>query len=455
MLRRRLLTAIVAVPAMLFTLSASETNAQTGANAPTKWVTSWAASAHGPYPIGNPSAQPEQKFAFPAPESGAQDQTFRMVLKPDLWGGKARLRFTNVYGKQPLVLDTAYIGLQESAGNLVKGTNRPVTFGGGKTNATIAPGQMMWSDPVDLKFVKSAEALAGRKLAVSFHVAGPSGPMTWHAKALQTSYVSPPKSGVHSKDESDAKFPYTTASWFFLDALDVMAPANTAVIVCFGDSITDGTASTMNGDDRWPDVLSHRLHAIYGNRIAVVNAGIGGNRVVGPADYNEKPIPGGPGSLDRLERDVMSLSGVTTVIWMEGINDYGAAGTSVDAVTSGFREGVQRMKAKGLKVIGATLTSALHATNNTHGTDEVDQKRRATNEFIRNSGTFDGVADFDAATLDAQTGEIKPEFQPNSTTGGPGDKLHPNRAGYQAMANSIDLNMLRPPLVAKKMAGVK
>jgi lysophospholipase L1-like esterase len=455
MLRRRLLSAIIAAPALLVLLPITEIRAQTGAPAPSKWVTSWAASAHGPYPIGNPSAQPEQKFAFPAPESGAQDQTFRMVLKPDLWGNKVRLRFTNVYGKQPLVLDTAYIGLQESAGNLAKGTNRPVTFGGGKTSATIGPGQMMWSDSVDLKFVKSAEALAGRKLAVSFHVAGPSGPMTWHAKALQTSYVSPPKSGVHSKDESDAAFPYTTASWFFIDALDVMAPANTAVIVCFGDSITDGTASTMNGDDRWPDVLSHRLHAIYGNRVAVVNAGIGGNRVVGPADYNEKPIPGGPGSLDRLERDVLSLSGVTSVIWMEGINDYGAAGTSVDAVTGGFREGVQRMKAKGLKVIGATLTSALHATNNTHGTDEVDQKRKATNEFIRNSRTFDGVADFDAATSDAQTGEIKPEFQPNSTTGGAGDKLHPNRAGYAAMANSIDLNMLRPPLVAKKMAQVK
>src|SRR5262249_3829668 len=159
----------------------------------------------------------------------------------------ARLRFSNVYGKQPLALDTVYVGLQESAGNLVKDSNRPLTFGG-KTSTTIAPGQMIWSDAVDLKFVKSASAMAGRKLAVSFHVQGPSGPMTWHAKALQTSYVSPPKSGVHSTEENDAAFPFTTASWFFLDALDVMAPANTAVVVFFGDSITDGTASTMNGD---------------------------------------------------------------------------------------------------------------------------------------------------------------------------------------------------------------
>ena len=110
--------------------------------------------------------------------------------------------------------------------------------------------------------------------------------MTWHAKALQTSYVSPPGAGAHGEDEAEAAFPFSTASWFFLDALDVMAPAGTPVVVAFGDSITDGTASTMNGDDRWPDVLARRLFARYGNRVAVVNAGIGGNQVAGPAEYS-------------------------------------------------------------------------------------------------------------------------------------------------------------------------
>jgi lysophospholipase L1-like esterase len=311
----------------------------------------------------------------------------------------------------------------------------------------------MWSDRIDLKFSRAASNLDGRKLAVSFHVAGPSGPMTWHAKALQTSYVTAPKSGVHSRDESDAAFPYSTASWFFLDALDVMAPAGTAVVVCFGDSITDGTASTMNGDDRWPDVLAQRLRAKYARRMAVVNEGIGGNRVVGPADYNQQPIPGGPGALDRLERDVLSLSGVTTVIWMEGINDYGAAGTSVEAVIAGYRDGIQRMRAKGIKVIGATLTSGLNSTIQTHGTQEVNAKRKETNEFIRRSGAFDAVVDFDAATIDSATGEIKPGMQPNGTIGGAaGDKLHPNRAGYAAMANSIDLSLLAPRRAAKKLA---
>ena len=240
-----------------------------------KWVVSWTASAHGPYPVGNPSAQPDQKFAFPTPEAGARDQTFRLVLRPDIWGKQLRLRLTNVFGTRPVNFDGVFAGLQLGSAVLVKGTNRPVTFGG-KDRITLAPGAMAWSDPVSLPFVRNADELTGRKLAVSFHVDGESGPMTWHAKAMQTSYVSAPGSGSLGKAEDEAAFPNSTASWFFLDAVEMMAPASSFAIVAFGDSITDGTASTMNGDDRWPDVLSRRLHALYGNRVAVVNAGIGG-----------------------------------------------------------------------------------------------------------------------------------------------------------------------------------
>ncbi len=420
-----------------------------------KWITAWAASAHGPYPIGNPSAQPEQKFIFPEPASGANDQTFRMVVRPAIWGARMRLRFSNVFGNSPLVLDSVYVGLQSYAGNVVKGTHRAVAFAG-KPGVSIPAGALLWSDPLDLGFASPSaiSLLEGRKLAVSFHVEGPSGPMTWHAKALQTSYVSAPHSGVRSAEESDTAFPYTTASWFFLDAVDVMAPAATEVVVCFGDSITDGTASTMNGDDRWPDVLAQRLRAKYGEQVVVVNAGIGGNRVVGPANYNQQPIPGGPGALDRLQRDVLDLSGVTTVIWLEGINDYGAAGTGVDAVTGAYREGVQRLHARNIKVIGATLTSGLNSTIKTHGTEEVDTKRKATNDFIRSAGIFDAVIDFDAATIDSASGEIRVEMQPNSTTGGAtGDKLHPNRAGYAAMASAIDLSVLAPRRKLSETAG--
>jgi lysophospholipase L1-like esterase len=267
--------------------------------------------------------------------------------------------------------------------------------------------------------------------------------MTWHAKALATSYLSAPGSGDFTREDADTHLSYTATSWFFLDAVDASLP-ETTLVVCLGDSITDGTASTLNGDDRWPDVLSARLHAAHGSRVAVVNAGIGGNQVTGPADYATHPTSGGPGALDRLSRDVLSLSGATSVIWMEGINDLGTAGNSVEAVTAAFREGVARMKAKGLRVIGGTLPSALNATNGTHGTKDVDTKRRAINDFIRTSHVFDGVVDFDAATIDPRTGELRAEFQPNSTIGGAGDKLHPNRAGYAAMGQAVDLALIVP-----------
>ena len=244
--------------------------------------------------------------------------------------------------------------------------------------------------------------------------------------------------------ENEAAFPFTTTSWFFLDAIDMRAPADTQVIVALGDSITDGTASTLNGDDRWPNALARRIHAAYGDKVAVVNAGIGGNQVAGPAEYSAaKPFAGGPAARQRLERDVLSLSGVSTVIWLEGINDFGTAtNAAVETVTSAMQDTVAKLKARGVRVIGATVVSALGATNAAHGSAEEDRKRKELNEWIRNSGTFDGVVDFDKATVDPATGQLKPEFVPESTAGGPGDKLHPNRAGYLAMAMSIDLKLL-------------
>src|SRR5713101_451530 len=328
-----------------------------------QWVASWTASAHGPYPIGNPTAQPELKFAFPSAQQGARNQTFRLIVKPDVWGQQTRIRLSNAFGTQPVTFNDAFVGLQESGSAVVKGTNQPVLFAGLK-GVTVAPGQSVVSDAVALPFVKSPPdpLLKGRKLAVSFHVTGESGPMTWHAKALQTSYVTPPGSGPKGQNEGESAFPYSTTSWYFLDEVDMNLATRADVIVAFGDSITDGTGTTINGDDRWPDVLSRRLHAAYGDDFVVVNEGIGGNQVVGPTEYTPaKPMAGGPSALSRLDRDVVSLPGVSAVI------------------------------------------------------------------------------DFDKATLDPATGEVKVEYQPNSSIGGPGDKLHPNRAGYAAMGNAIDL----------------
>jgi len=408
------------------------------------WVAAWTASAQGPYPVGNPTAQPELKFAFPDAARGAVDQSFRLIVRPDIWGQQARIRLSNAFGTQPVTFDGVFVGLQNSGSAVLRGTRRPVTFAG-KEVITIPPGKDVLSDAVSLPFVKNPAdpMLTGRRLAVSFHVVGESGPMTWHAKALTTSYISAPSAGSQGGDDGESAFPMSTASWYFLDEVQMTAPPATRVIVAFGDSITDGTASTLNGDDRWPDVFARRLHAAVGNRYAVVNEGIGGNEVVGPPDYAAKPTPGGPSALERLQRDVISLPGVSTVIWLEGINDFGARSATAQAVSDGVREGVKRLRAAipGVRIYMATLTGALNSTP-THGTAEVEAKRQEYNQFIRNAGIFDGVIDFDVVTLDPATGELKAAYQPNSTIGGPGDKLHPNRAGYAAMGRAVDIPMI-------------
>ena len=408
-----------------------------------RWVAAWAASAHGPYPAGNPVAQPVLDFAFESAERGAVDQTFRLLVRPSIWGPQVRVRLANTYGTQAVTFDDVFVGLQETGGNVARGSNTRVRFGG-KESLSVPPGESRVSDAVALPFAGRTPlpALSGRKLAVSFHVAGNSGPMTWHAKAVQTSYLSPPRSGSHGADETDAAFTFTSTSWYFLDVVEMSAPDTTQAIACFGDSITDGTGSTLNGDDRWPDVLDARLRRASPSRFSVVNAGIGGNRITGPPRYEPAaPFAGGPAALDRLERDVLTLSGLATIIWLEGINDL-SSGSTADAVISGIREGVRRIRARGgIRILMGTITSALGATS-AAGTPDVEARRQAVNAFIRTSGIFDGVVDFDAATRDAATGGLRREFQPNSSVGGPGDALHPNRAGYLAMGNAVELPVL-------------
>ena len=174
------------IMALMIAISAFSSAAQS----PQKWVTSWAGSVQGPCPIGNPSVQPDLRFALPSPETGARDQSFRLIVRPDLWGRQVRLRFSNALGTRPVTFEGIFVGLQRTAAALVPGSNQPVSFAG-EGATTVAPGSSVWSDPVPLPFVHdpAAAELLGRKLAVSFHVVGESGPMTWHAKALTTSYI--------------------------------------------------------------------------------------------------------------------------------------------------------------------------------------------------------------------------------------------------------------------------
>jgi lysophospholipase L1-like esterase len=436
------------IASLLLLIAAAIAGSIDAAQKPDKWGVSWVGSVQGPYPAGNASAQPDLKLALPSPDVGARDQSFRLIVKPEIWGPEARLRFSNAFGTRPVTFDGVFLGLSLASSALVKDTNRSVTFGG-KSDVTIPAGESAWSDAIALPFVSQTadSQLAGRKLAVSFHIAGESGAMTWHAKALQTSYLTKPGAGSRGHDDSEAAFPFSTTSWYFLDALEMKAPAGAYSILAFGDSITDGTLSTLNGDDRWPDVLARRLHSIYGNRVSVVNAGIGGNQIVGPSEYTpQKPFAGGPSAGARLERDVLSLSGIAAVIWLEGINDFSKNGNAtVEAVQAGMKETVGRIRSRipGVRLIGATLTPAIGTTISSHGFPEQDRKRKLLNEFIRTSGVFDGVADFDQAITDPATGAMKPEFVHNTTTGGMGDKLHPNRLGYIAMGMAIDLDLLK------------
>jgi lysophospholipase L1-like esterase len=437
--------------AILFLFSMASSGAAASDNAE-KWVTSWAASAQGPYPAGNPMLQPDLRRVFPEPAFGAMKQSFRLIVGPDIWGREARVRLSNAFGTNPVTFDGVYFGLQLDSSAVVPGTNRPVTFNGSKS-VTIEPGGSAWSDAVPLPFVDAMPRayLQSRKLAISFHIDAESGPMTWHAKGMTTSYVTAPGEGSASTgaSEDEAAFPFGTTSWYFLDAVDMKVSSDTQLVVALGDSITDGTASTLNGDDRWLDVLSRRLHAKFGEKFSVVNAGIGGNLIAGPPEYSaQKPYPGGPAAIQRLERDVISLSGVSTVIWFEGINDFSKNGNaSVESIKAALRAGVAALRRAipGVRVIGGTLTTALGNAGPAHGFAEQDMKRQALNDFIRGGGLFDGLIDFDKATLDPETGEMKPEFVPDSTLGGPGDKLHPNRIGYLTMGMAVDLGLFSEP----------
>jgi lysophospholipase L1-like esterase len=453
------------------------------------WVASWATSpaayfvyvapvpqnqalAPSPTRFTTANIQPDLAFPFPnANTTGANNQTIRSIVKPDLWGHTMRIRFSNVFGNQPLTLDSTTIALQEYAANVVDGTLTPVTFGQSRS-VTIPARQEMWSDAVRLPWVRNADdpLIQGRNLAISYSIDGDSAHVTYHSGANTTSYITGPGTGDHTGDEDGFAYEYTTSSWFFLASLDVMAATDTVVVCAFGDSITDGTHTTFNGNDRWSNVLSRRLHNAYGNKVSVVNEAIGGNRVINPVVAN---AASGPAAVDRLDRDVLGLSGLTHVIWLEGINDLGAGYgfTAVEnpvihtpqAIIAGYEDIVARLHRHGVKVYGATVVSALGRNNPAEGWDlvhfptflasgdngpAVEAGRLILNQFIRTPGNFDGVVDFDAATRDpdpAALGNMKAKYLPNSQfTQLPWDYLHPNHAGYNAMALAVDIAPFAP-----------
>jgi lysophospholipase L1-like esterase len=491
-MRLRIVAATVFV-AMVSLATGPDPTAAQGRGANEHWVATWATSPAAYFVYAAPivqnqaldfsatksavaNIQPDLSFPFPNSKTTgatAVDQTIRSIVKPDLWDNNMRVRFSNVFGDQPLTLNATTVGLQDYAGNVVQGTITPVTFGGAKT-VTIPAGQEAWSDGVGLSWVDRADdpLLQGRNLAISYSVQGNSGRMTHHSGANVTSFITASGSGDHTQDVDGFAYEYTTTSWFFLTAVDVMAPSDTVVVCVFGDSITDGTHTTLNTNDRWANVLSRRLHNAYGNKVSVVNEAIGGNRVIPPAVPN---ATAGPAAVDRLDRDVLGLSGLTDVIWLEGINDLGAGyGQAASAtpvyedpvihtpenIMAGYQNVVSRLHNKSIKVYGGTIISALGMNNPDQGWDlnnfpdflattdngpVIDGYRQQINAYIRTSGLFDGVVDFDRATVDPTTGNMQATYLPNSQfTQLPWDYLHPNHAGYNAMGLAVDIAPFAP-----------
>jgi len=424
-----------------------------------KWAASWATAIQSAYvapttPQGSAipaySPQPDLSFALPnATVRGISNQTLRMIIKPDLWSDTIRVRFSNFFGTRAVTFSAASVALQLYGANLVHNTSVRLTFNG-YDSVTILPGQSVFSDPAFLPFAV-ADSLTreihpyveGRNLAVSFAVAGSTGPASYHEAAFNTSYISPPGSGNVTRSEDDTVFPYSTTSLFFVSELDVVAPANTLVICAFGDSITDGTASTLNGNDRWANVMSRTLHEKLGPYVSVVNEAIAGNAVAAT-------VTGQPATR-RVGRDVVGLSGINLVVWLEGINDFGAAGSTPAPVIAGYQQVVNALHAAGIKVIGATVTSSYPpggmvpansplvaispAIAAAYGSAQTDTYREQLNNFILTSGIYDGTADFSTATKDPTTGSLQAAFVPNSE-GCAGDYLHPNRFGYQVMGST-------------------
>ena len=421
-----------------------------------RWVAAWTTSPQARYPLGYEVGQPgpigetapgfeQPLLAYAFPDRQARNQTLRMIVHPSIGGNLWRVKLTNRFGTQPVTFGRAVVALHASGAGatLVPGTNRVLTFGG-RRSVTVPAGNEVRSDPVHLKIAdKDAQRTS---LAVSLHIPGTSGPMTWHAASFTTSYITNPNAGNHTADVGERAFLHSTTSWFFVNALEVQRrPA--ATVVAFGDSITDGFFSTINGNDRWPDVLQRRLLRDRDDRplISVVNQGIAGNMItrVGRLPGGCTPCDGPP-AIDRLDQDVLSQPGLRVVILFMGINDLGGGGATAAQVIEGMREIIRRVHARGIKIIGATLTPAQGTAFGLYGTPATDARRRVVNDFIRNSGLFDGVADFAAVTENpANPGRLLPAYDTNTSVGGPGDHLHPNRAGFLAMGHAISLAQLK------------
>ena len=373
------------------------------------WVTSWGASPQAPAPGA---------FA----EAGFDDQTVRDVIVTSVGGGPVRLELTNVFGTSPLRVGRVTVAVAGVGAAVAPGMIHPVTVGGSASFRIPAGGQVL-SDPVNMQ-VQPMQALA-----VSVYLPDRTGPATYHADAQQVSWVS--VAGDYTAEEGPAAFAFPTLSWYYVTGLIVRSSGADGTVVAFGDSITDGVGSAVGADARWPSDLARRLDALNGPALSVADEGIGGNRVLAGSRCC------GASAEARFGRDALDQPGVRDIIVLEGINDIGFSAGRVGAarIIAGYEQLIARAHARGLKIFGATLLPFQGAG---YYTAAGEATREAVNAWIRTSGAFDAVIDFDAIMHDpADPLRLNPGYDS-------GDHLHPSDAGYQAMADAISLQMLLP-----------
>lgn len=382
-----------------------------------RWYATWAPS---PFNAG-PRPRPDSVDRVPT----FADRTLRQIVHTTMGGSRLRIRFTNEFGDQPLVIGAAHVALRDTGAAIRPGTDKVITFGG-SGSVTVRRSAMITSDPIDMTVPRLAD------LTISIWVKDSARASTRHALGRQTNYVSP--AGDFTAATS-MRADTTLQQWVWLAGVDVVNATASGVIVAFGNSITDGFGASPDSNSRWPDVLARRLFASKEPAKAVVNAGISGNGVLSQI--------AGPSALVRFDRDVLMQPGVTHVILLEGINDLNrgtipaSARDSLSAsdIIFGYQQLIARAHERGIAIFGATMTPM--GNMNRPNTAGVNAKRKAVNDWIRTSGAFDGVIDFDAVTRDpSQSDQFLPAYDS-------GDHLHPSDAGYKAMGESIDLTLFR------------
>jgi lysophospholipase L1-like esterase len=421
---RRFLTLLTA--AVVTTLTLTGSAGATGGGQ--TWVGTWGTAVTG-------AATP------PQPATTFDNQTVRQVVHVSTGGAVLRVRLSNEYGAGPLVIGAARVARSAGGSATVAGTDRPLTFGG-RTSFSIPRGAPALSDPVRLSVPAQAD------LVISIFLPRSTPAATQHSSAFQRTFIA---SGDVTRAASLPGAQETT-SWYFLSGVSVTGDARAGTVVAFGDSITDGAVTTVDANHRWPDFLAARLHADRRLRdVGVVNKGIGGNRLLYDGNTLADPPFGGLGpifgdsALSRFDRDVAAQAGARHVIVLLGINDIGQPGSispvdetvSTDDLIFGHRQLIARAHERGLRIYGATLTPFQDTTIPGYYTAANEAKRQALNAWIRTSGEYDAVIDFDRAVRDpAEPGRMLPAYDS-------GDHLHPNDAGMKAMADAIPLRLFR------------